>query len=390
MVEPEGENQVNTDGVAPVAEHEASAAKDEPGLRPAPFPRRRHRCVKEARRPGDCDIVLLQSVYQRIVEHLAADMGCERGGLLLGFADRQAGAATPTIYIAYSLPAQHSKGTPSSLTFTETTWLSFQAKTDELEQRGARLQRVGWYHSHPGSGVFLSKYDLDVCTNFSRGTQMALVVDPVRDLGGFFVKGEVGYRRESPQGFWEFPDLQRESVVTWKNMKEVEPGSDGSVPRLSAQAIVDRLGRLDASSAEAQGFLPEAPEGIAAAQTPAPDHSTQGEAGRGESEAPGDDKPCVSSAPQPAEEQGFLQQLNPINRVAGRPGESAPMSESINAPTVAAQSEAEPAGAAGPLKGDGAGAAETWVLEPPAAGAHETQPAEPSDDEQHPEADLSD
>jgi proteasome lid subunit RPN8/RPN11 len=46
---------------------------------------------------------------------------------------------------------------------------------------------VGWYHSHPGYGVFLS--DIDVksqITFFNQPHHVALVVDPVRNKFGFF------------------------------------------------------------------------------------------------------------------------------------------------------------------------------------------------------------
>ncbi|HZI18329.1 MAG TPA: Mov34/MPN/PAD-1 family protein [Pyrinomonadaceae bacterium] len=176
-----------------------------------------HKCQGEERRPGDCEVAVLQSAYQRVVEHLSADTSREHGGLLLGYELRAQGRP-PTVVVTHSLPAKHTRGTPTSLTFTTETWEDFERQTDQLGDLG--LQRVGWYHSHPNLSVFLSGHDLDVCTNFPRPTHVALVVDPVKDNGGFFVRGagREGFRPHSPQGFIELHDRSEISVVTWRNM----------------------------------------------------------------------------------------------------------------------------------------------------------------------------
>jgi hypothetical protein len=46
---------------------------------------------------------------------------------------------------------------------------------------------VGWYHTHPGWGVFLSGPDSFICRNFfNRPLDLALVIDPCRQDRGFF------------------------------------------------------------------------------------------------------------------------------------------------------------------------------------------------------------
>src|SRR5207244_1370502 len=46
---------------------------------------------------------------------------------------------------------------------------------------------VGWYHSHPDFGIFLSDRDCFIHENFFSGPgQVAYVFDPVRDLEGMF------------------------------------------------------------------------------------------------------------------------------------------------------------------------------------------------------------
>lgn len=166
-------------------------------------------------------MILSQRAYRRIMKHLEADTTREHGGLLLGLRDRSDSPTPPTVLIVTSLAADHTRGDPTSLTFTEDTWLKFQEETDELNRLGVTLERLGWYHSHPGLGIFLSRWDLDVCTNFDQPHHVALVVDPIRGRGGFFPRGERGYRPREPKGFWEYPDLTSGSVVEWDNMYEI-------------------------------------------------------------------------------------------------------------------------------------------------------------------------
>jgi hypothetical protein len=48
-------------------------------------------------------------------------------------------------------------------------------------------QIVGWYHSHPGFGIFLSEHDLFIHRNFFGGpSQIAVVVDPLAGTEGVF------------------------------------------------------------------------------------------------------------------------------------------------------------------------------------------------------------
>lgn len=52
---------------------------------------------------------------------------------------------------------------------------------------GAGTEVVGWYHTHPGLGVFLSQIDMRTQQLYFRAPwQIAMVLDPVHDQIGFF------------------------------------------------------------------------------------------------------------------------------------------------------------------------------------------------------------
>jgi proteasome lid subunit RPN8/RPN11 len=115
-------------------------------------------------------------------KHVSADTTQERGGVLVGTMDQTTG----TLEITAAIPATLAKGSPASLTFTHEAW-------DEVES--ARSEHypdtciVGWYHSHPGFGIFLSEYDTFIQRNFfSAPGQVAYVVDPLLGECGFFAQ----------------------------------------------------------------------------------------------------------------------------------------------------------------------------------------------------------
>ncbi|MFX0098006.1 MAG: Mov34/MPN/PAD-1 family protein [Candidatus Hodarchaeota archaeon] len=45
---------------------------------------------------------------------------------------------------------------------------------------------VGWWHSHPNLGVFLSSVDISTMEMYDKDFHVALVVDPIRDERAFF------------------------------------------------------------------------------------------------------------------------------------------------------------------------------------------------------------
>ena len=56
----------------------------------------------------------------------------------------------------------------------------FEKLFESLDDSGFDYVIVGWYHSHPGHGCFLSQTDVDTQTSmFNRPFHSALVIDPV-------------------------------------------------------------------------------------------------------------------------------------------------------------------------------------------------------------------
>jgi len=126
-------------------------------------------------------VVIREAVLEAILEFSEQDLTRERGGFLLGSILSN---APQYVVVRHFHPALEATGSLVSLTFNHETWASLNR---EIETRFPSESLVGWQHTHPGLGVFLSGYDLFIQKNFfAHSGQIALVVDPRRQEFGFF------------------------------------------------------------------------------------------------------------------------------------------------------------------------------------------------------------
>ena len=121
-------------------------------------------------------------IYQQIQKHVCTDTSHEVGGILVGLwkKDKNGPYATITAMIR----CDKAVGKEGEVTFTHETWNDI---AHEMDGPYVDLQIVGWYHSHPGFGVFLSERDLFIQEHFfSNPGQVALVIDPISETEGVF------------------------------------------------------------------------------------------------------------------------------------------------------------------------------------------------------------
>jgi len=128
------------------------------------------------------DIFLHLEAIGAIVDSLPGSKRVEVGGLLVGReCEDEAGAY---LLIAGAIRARQTRGTSVSLTFTHETWNQLSAEKASCYPDQAI---VGWYHTHPGLGVFLSERDLFIHRNcFADSTHIAMVIDPSKFAWGIF------------------------------------------------------------------------------------------------------------------------------------------------------------------------------------------------------------
>ena len=168
------------------------------------------------------EIVVTEEVLLATAHHVAQDLTKESGGFLLGNRYECPNTHRNYIIVDQFMKADYTEGTQVSLTFTTDSWAQL---TNRLDGKYRGKQLVGWYHSHPGMGIFLSNYDVDIHKNrFSNPWEVALVLDPVKHEGGFFawVDGNINPREKLD--FYELLEGDsRDTVVAWTNYTAEDP-----------------------------------------------------------------------------------------------------------------------------------------------------------------------
>ncbi len=130
-------------------------------------------------------IFMHQRANRFVTAHALNNPDREVGGLLLGDVYRDKKAKTAYPVISHAIAARYAAEMRGHLTFTHETWLDL---TRQREEHHPDREVVGWYHTHPGFGIFLSQWDLQIQRYFFREPwQVALVVDPHDYTAGFFV-----------------------------------------------------------------------------------------------------------------------------------------------------------------------------------------------------------
>ena len=122
-------------------------------------------------------------VHSALWQHAAADTSVEICGVLVGSWQRD--EAGPYVKIVESIRGEGAENRVAEVTFTHETWAKINAAMDT---RFTSLAIVGWYHTHPDFGIFLSDRDRFIQEHFFFGPgQVAHVIDPIKKIEGVFV-----------------------------------------------------------------------------------------------------------------------------------------------------------------------------------------------------------
>lgn len=168
----------------------------------------------------DKNIYISQHVYREIRKFTKNKTQNESGGVLMGTVIREFGKTN--ILISGFIEAKHCEATPTTLTFTHDTW-EFIHK--EADKRFPGKKILGWIHTHPNFGIFLSEYDKFIHTNFfSEENQIAYVVDPIQRIEGFYfwINGKL----ERCKGFYIY-DKTGAKINVEKENGEPSPAGEG-------------------------------------------------------------------------------------------------------------------------------------------------------------------
>jgi len=139
------------------------------------------------RRDG-VQVFVSDHVLQAVFNHVQSDLRHEQGGVLIGYPYRDRTTGVPFIDVIRAIPALGAEGTSVHLQFTPESWAHMSGMISEHYND---CVVVGWYHSHPGLGIFFSGTDRATQRSFfNQVWSVALVVDPVREELGWFIGPE--------------------------------------------------------------------------------------------------------------------------------------------------------------------------------------------------------
>ena len=127
---------------------------------------------------------ILSPVVEQLRRYAGTDKNYELGGILVGNVGRASGRLF--IEIKDFIPAHKGISHRASFEFTNEAQ---QEIHEILEANYKEFLIVGWFHTHPGYGIFLSSADQFIDQNyFKEKYHVALVLDPCRpgvEVGAF-------------------------------------------------------------------------------------------------------------------------------------------------------------------------------------------------------------
>ena len=171
-------------------------------------------------------VYIAEEILAQMRRHTRSDTSREVAGVLLG----EVNPERNTVIVHAAIAAQHTEASRGNVTFTHDTWAQINSEKDS---KYPDLSMVGWYHSHPDFGVFLSSYDTFIHRNFfSAQWQIAYVLDPVRgDEGCFVWEGEELIR---------VPDIKLYMDMSAREQTQSEVGSEEEGQPIPFTAAADQ------------------------------------------------------------------------------------------------------------------------------------------------------
>lgn len=145
-------------------------------LRPSP--------VRANDSDSDFAVVVSQATWNAILEHARSRRDVEVGGVLLGTLCRDT-RETPYLHLEGFVAALAAESRAANVTFTAESWTRIH---DTIDRTSPGATIVGWYHTHPSFGIFLSEMDVFIQRHFFEAPhQVAIVIDPIANTHGCFV-----------------------------------------------------------------------------------------------------------------------------------------------------------------------------------------------------------
>ncbi|CAB3406738.1 unnamed protein product [Caenorhabditis bovis] len=157
-------------------------------------------------RPWDKDPHYFKQIKISAIALLKMTMHAKRGGNLeiMGLLQGRIDANSFIILDAFALPVE---GTETRVNAQAQAYEYMSVYTDLCEMEGKKEKVVGWYHSHPGYGCWLSGIDVSTQSLNQKHFEpwVAIVIDPLRTMSAG--KVDIGAFRTYPDGYHPPDDI---------------------------------------------------------------------------------------------------------------------------------------------------------------------------------------
>ena len=131
---------------------------------------------------SDFRVYVRPEAHDHMLQHSQTNTSIELCGMLIGEVLKD--DFGPFVIVDEMVEGEHADGSSAGVTFTQDTWAHIFRELD-VNHPGKRI--IGWYHTHPVFGIFLSSMDTFIHGNFfNLPWQIAYVVDPLARTEGIF------------------------------------------------------------------------------------------------------------------------------------------------------------------------------------------------------------
>ncbi|GMQ77970.1 MAG: hypothetical protein BMS9Abin02_0462 [Anaerolineae bacterium] len=132
------------------------------------------------------DILANEPAFRDAQAHAMSSLDREVAGVLVGPMPEKQPDGRYVVHVTDTIIAKYTRMHGASVTYTPESWRYVTDKLMELYPEDSAVI-VGWYHTHPGFGIFLSSMDRFIHQNFFvQKWHIALVLDPIASRSGFF------------------------------------------------------------------------------------------------------------------------------------------------------------------------------------------------------------
>ncbi|MBN9614864.1 MAG: hypothetical protein BGO25_06860 [Acidobacteriales bacterium 59-55] len=124
-----------------------------------------------------CLVVLPGTVFDQIMHHIKGNCSVERIGILIGRPCKRPSGEQLLACVEAALPVDDITASRVKVSIQKNGWKNVWGEP-ALNSTGSI---IGWYHSHPNHGVFLSAVDRKTQSLwFAQEWKTAIVIDPIR------------------------------------------------------------------------------------------------------------------------------------------------------------------------------------------------------------------